>query len=66
MYCNLIGGDEENILSSCIDQSDDTKHLLRYRHTKHQSVRLYPSRQSKHTSSKKKKNDNKTVKVANF
>ena len=29
-YCHLIGRDDENILSSCIDQSDDTIHLLRY------------------------------------
>ena len=28
-YCHLIGRDDENILSSCIDQSDDSKHLLR-------------------------------------
>ena len=27
-YCHLIGRDDENILSSCIDQSDDTIHLL--------------------------------------
>ena len=32
-YCHLSGGDD-NILSSCIDQSDDTIHLLRYMHTK--------------------------------
>ena len=25
-YCHLIGGDDENILSSFIDQSDDTIH----------------------------------------
>ena len=35
-YCHLIGRDDENILSSCIDQSDDTIHLLRYMHTKQQ------------------------------
>ena len=28
-YCHLIGRDDENILSSCINQSDDTIHLLR-------------------------------------
>ena len=33
-YCNLIDRDDENTLSSCIDQSDDTIHLLRYLHTK--------------------------------
>ena len=27
-YCHLIGRDDENILSSCIDQSNDTLHLL--------------------------------------
>ena len=27
-YCHLIGRDDENIQSSCIDQSDDTIHLL--------------------------------------
>ena len=27
-YCHLIGRDDEIILSSCIDQSDDTIHLL--------------------------------------
>ena len=35
-YYHLIGRDDENILSSCIDQSDDTIHLLRYLHTKQQ------------------------------
>ena len=35
-YCHLIGRDDENILSSCITQSDDTIHLLRYLHTKQQ------------------------------
>ena len=37
-YCHfdLIGRDDENILSSYIDQSDDTIHLLRYMHTKQQ------------------------------
>ena len=34
MYCHLIGRDDENILSSCIDQSDDTIHLLRYLHNR--------------------------------
>ena len=34
--CHLIGGDDGNILASCIDQSDDTIHLLRYMHTKQQ------------------------------
>ena len=62
-YCHMIGRDDENVLSSFIDQSDDTLHLLRYRQTKQQSVRLNPSRQSNHTASKK--NDNKTVNVAN-
>ena len=33
-YCQLIGRDDENILSSCIDQSDDTIHLLRLMHIK--------------------------------
>ena len=36
MYCQLIGRDDENIQSSCVDQSDDTIHLLRYMHTKQQ------------------------------
>ena len=27
-YCHLIGRDDENILSACIDQSDDTIYLL--------------------------------------
>ena len=36
-YCHLIGRDDENILSSCINQSDDTIHLLRYLHTKTQN-----------------------------
>ena len=27
-YCHLIGRDDENILSSCIDQSDGTLYLL--------------------------------------
>ena len=35
-YCHLIGRDDENILSSYIDQSDDTIHLLRYLHTTQQ------------------------------
>ena len=35
-YCHLIGRDDENILSACIDQSDDTIYLLRYLHTKQQ------------------------------
>ena len=35
-YCHLIGRDDENILSVCIDQSDDTIYLLRYLHTKQQ------------------------------
>ena len=51
-YCHLIGRDDENVLSSCIDQSDDTIHLLRYMHKKQQSIRLYPSQQSNHTSFK--------------
>ena len=29
-YCHLIGRDDENILSSCIDQLDDIIDLLRY------------------------------------
>ena len=33
-YCHLIGRDDENILSSCINQSDDTIHLLRYLHNR--------------------------------
>ena len=33
-HCHLIGRDDENILSSCIDQSDDTIHLLRYLHNR--------------------------------
>ena len=32
-YCHLIGRDDENILSACIDQSNDTIYLLRYLHT---------------------------------
>ena len=36
VYCHLIGRDDVNILSSCIDQSDDTIHLLRYMHTNQQ------------------------------
>ena len=52
-YCHLISRDDENILSSCIDQSDDIIHLLRYMHTKQQrwaSIQLYASQQSHHTS----------------
>ena len=60
---SLIGRDDENILSSCVDQSDDTIHLLRYIHTKQQSIWLHPSHQSNHTSSKNQ-NDNKTMNVA--
>ena len=44
-YCHLIGRDGENILSSCIDQSDTTIHLLQYMHTKQQrwsSIRFVP------------------------
>ena len=37
--CHLIGRDDENILSSCIDQSNDTLHLIRYMHTKQQRWR---------------------------
>ena len=33
-YCHLIGRDDENILSSCINQSDDTIYLLRYLHNR--------------------------------
>ena len=36
VYCHLIGRDDENILSACIDQSDDNIYLLRYLHTKQQ------------------------------
>ena len=35
-YCHLISRDDENILSSYIDQSDDTINLLQYMHTKQQ------------------------------
>ena len=41
-YCHLIGRDDENIRSSCIDQSDDTTHLLRYMHTKATKMPMYP------------------------
>ena len=47
---HLVGWDDENILSSYIDQSDDTLHLLQYMHTKQQSIQLYPSQQSNHIS----------------
>ena len=40
-YCHLIGRDDENILPSCIDQSDDTIHLLRYMHTKATKLAQY-------------------------
>ena len=52
-YCHLIGRDEENILSSCIDQSNDTIHLLRFMHTNQQRwpcIRLHPSHKYNHTS----------------
>ena len=48
-FYHLIGPDDENILSSYIDHSDETIHLLRYMHTKQQRwpfIRLYPSQQS--------------------
>ena len=58
-YCHLIGRDDENILSSCINQSDDTLHLLRYLHTKQQR---WPC--THHTAKirlhRKKQNNNKT------
>ena len=59
-YCHLIGRDDENILSSCIDQSDDTIHLLRYMHSKQQRwpcIRLQPSHKYNHTSFKKRINN---------
>ena len=62
-YCHLIGRDDENILSSCIDQSDYTIHLLRHMHTKQQSIRLFPSQRSNHTWFKKKWVYNETVNV---
>ena len=55
-YCHLIGRDDENILSSHIDQSEDTVQSLRYKHIKQQrrlNIWLYPSQQSNHTSFKK-------------
>ena len=36
VYCHLIDRDDENILSSYTDQSDDTINLLRYMHTNQQ------------------------------
>ena len=36
--CHLICLDDENILSSCIDQSDDIMHLLQYMPKKYQVV----------------------------
>ena len=56
MYCHLIGRDDEKILSSCIDQSDDTIHLLLFMHKNQQRwpcIRLHTSHKYNHTSFKK-------------
>ena len=42
-YCHLIGRGDENILSSCIDQSDDTIHLLLKLAHKATKMAVHPS-----------------------